>query len=90
MDIAHPEDQATTAAAAGGAPPLSRRAPGMLEPSRLPRAIVLGQPVQRRSDSIPRRGHIVAVTMTIPYQALVRWPGARPTFESLDDLIEVT
>jgi len=25
-----------------------------------------------------------------PYEALVRWPDALPTFESLDDLIDAT
>ena len=57
----------------------------------LPREIVLGQPVRRRLDSVARRGQIVAVMMTtVPYEALVRWPDARPTFEPLDNLIDAT
>jgi hypothetical protein len=58
--------------------------------SELPREVVLGQPVRRRLDSAPRRGQIVAVMMTAPYEALVRWPDARPTFEPLDNLIDAT
>ncbi len=51
--------------------------------------VALGQPVHLRSDPSQRLGHIVAVMTKGPYQALVRWTDAEPTFEALDDLIEV-
>lgn len=47
-----------------------------------------GQPVYLRTDPSQQLGYIVAVMAKGPYQALVRWTEAEPTFESLDDLIE--
>jgi hypothetical protein len=32
---------------------------------------------------------VVAVMVAAPYEALVRWPDTEPTFEALDDLVEV-
>jgi hypothetical protein len=52
--------------------------------------VVLGQLVQLRADPIEKRGNIVAVLMTQPCQALVRWPAGESTFELLDDLIATT
>ena len=49
----------------------------------------LGQPVRLLSDPSQRAGHVVAVMLTAPYLALVRWRGAEATFEALDDLVEV-
>lgn len=49
--------------------------------------VVLGQLVQLRTDPGDKRGHIVAVLMTQPCQALVRWPAGDSTFELLDDLV---
>jgi len=48
----------------------------------------LGQPVYLRSDPSQQLGYIVAVMTKGPYEALVRWTDAEPTFEALDDLIE--
>ena len=45
--------------------------------------ITLGQPVYLRTDPAT-----VAVMTKRPYEALVRWTDAEPTFEALDDLIE--
>jgi len=58
--------------------------------SELLRNASLGQPVQLRGEFGRRRGYIVAVMIMPPYEALVRWPDALPTFESLDDLIDAT
>jgi len=46
--------------------------------------------LQLRSDAGVRLGYIVAVMIARPYEALVRWPDAPPTFESPDDLIDAT
>ena len=54
------------------------------------RDVILGQPVQLRGKAGLRLGYIVAVMIARPYEALVRWPDGPPTFESLDDLIDVT
>jgi hypothetical protein len=32
---------------------------------------------------------VVAVMVAAPYEALVRWTDTEPTFEALDDLVEV-
>ena len=53
-------------------------------------AVGLGQPVRLATDPSERAGHVVAVMLTQPYLALVRWRGAEATFESLDDLVEVS
>jgi hypothetical protein len=50
--------------------------------------VVLGQLVQLRGGPLDRRGNIVAVLMTQPCQALVRWPAGESTFELLEDLVE--
>ena len=50
--------------------------------------ITLGQPVYLRTDPSQHLGFIVAVMTKRPYEALVRWTDAEPTFEALDDLIE--
>ena len=50
--------------------------------------VALGQPVYLRTDPSRQLGYIVAVMTKGPYEALVRWTDAEPTFESLDDLIE--
>jgi hypothetical protein len=50
--------------------------------------VTLGQPVYLRTDPSQQLGYIVAVMTKGPYEALVRWTGAEPTFEALDDLIE--
>jgi hypothetical protein len=50
--------------------------------------VILGQPVHLRTDPSQKVGYIVAVMMKSPYDALVRWTDAGPTFEALDDLIE--
>ncbi len=50
--------------------------------------VALGQPVYLRSDPSQQLGYIVAVMAKGPYEALVRWTDAEPTFEALDDLIE--
>ena len=47
-----------------------------------------GQPVYLRTDPAQQLGYIVAVMTKGPYQALVRWTDAEPTFEALDDLID--
>ena len=47
-----------------------------------------GQPVYLRTDPSQHLGFIVAVMTKRPYEALVRWTDAEPTFEALDDLIE--
>jgi hypothetical protein len=52
------------------------------------RDIILGQPVQLRTGPAEKLGYIVAVMLTEPYDALVRWRNAEPTFEPLDNLIE--
>ena len=49
----------------------------------------LGQPVRLVTDPSARAGRVVAVMLTAPYLALVRWRGAEATFEALDDLVEV-
>ena len=49
--------------------------------------VVLGQLVQLRGGPLERRGNIVAVLMTQPWQALVRWPAGESTFELLEDLV---
>jgi hypothetical protein len=49
----------------------------------------LGQPVRLVTDPSKRAGRVVAVMLTAPYLALVRWRGAEATFEALDDLVEV-
>jgi len=49
--------------------------------------VVLGQLVHLGTDPVAKRGNIVAVLMTQPCQALVRWPAGDSTFELLDDLI---
>jgi hypothetical protein len=54
------------------------------------REIVLGQAVHLRTDPSERLGFIVAVMMTHPYEALVRWRDAEPTFEALDSLVEAS
>jgi hypothetical protein len=51
-------------------------------------SITLGQPVYLRTDPSQQLGFIVAVMTKGPYEALVRWTDAEPTFEALDDLIE--
>ena len=50
--------------------------------------VTLGQPVYLRTDTSHQLGFIVAVMTKGPYEALVRWTDAEPTFEALDDLIE--
>ena len=50
--------------------------------------VALGQPVFLRTDPSQQLGYIVAVMTKGPYEALVRWTDAEPTFEALDDLIE--
>ena len=50
--------------------------------------LALGQPVYLRTDPSQHLGYIVAVMTKGPYEALVRWTAAEPTFEALDDLIE--
>jgi hypothetical protein len=50
----------------------------------------LGRTVRRRTDPTNRLGCVVAVTLTAAPAALVRWHGAEPTFEPLDELVEVT
>jgi hypothetical protein len=49
----------------------------------------LGQPVHLRTDPSGKVGYVVAVMLTPPHQALVRWRGTEATFEALDDLVEV-
>jgi hypothetical protein len=49
----------------------------------------LDQPVRLVTDPSERAGHVVAVMLTAPYLALVRWRGAEATYEALDDLVEV-
>ena len=61
----------------------------MSQPDLL-RDVMLGQPVQLRSNAGVRLGYIVAVMIARPYDSLVRWPDGPPTFESLDDLIDAT
>jgi hypothetical protein len=61
----------------------------MSQPDLL-RDVTLGQPVRLRCEPGRRRGYIVAVMIAAPYEALVRWHDAAPTFESLDDLIDAT
>jgi hypothetical protein len=53
------------------------------------RGLNLGQPVRLATDPSARPGYVVAVMLTPPYEALVRWRGAEPTFQALDDLIEI-
>jgi len=52
------------------------------------RKVALGQPVHLRTDSSEKLGFIVAVMLSDPYEALVRWRGAEPTFEALDNLVD--
>jgi hypothetical protein len=52
--------------------------------------VALGRTVRRRADPSHRLGCVVAVTLTTPPAALVRWRGAEATFEPLDELVEVT
>lgn len=49
----------------------------------------LGQAVRLAADPPERAGHVVAIVLTAPWLALVRWRGATATFEALDDLVEV-
>jgi hypothetical protein len=49
----------------------------------------LGQPVRVAARPWQRPGYVVAVMVAAPYEALVRWPDTEPTFEALDDLVEV-
>jgi hypothetical protein len=49
----------------------------------------LGRTVRRRTDPSNRLGCVVAVTLTAPPAALVRWRGAAATFEPLEELEEV-
>jgi hypothetical protein len=58
------------------------------DPSFRP-GVNLGQPVRLATDPSGRPGHVVAVMLTPPHEALVRWRGAEATFEALDDLIEL-
>jgi hypothetical protein len=46
----------------------------------------LGQAVRRKNDSEGPLGCIIAFILMEPRRALVRWPGARSTFETLDSL----
>jgi hypothetical protein len=48
----------------------------------------LGQPVRLAANPSRRPGYVVAVMLTAPYEALVRWTDAEATFEALDDLVE--
>jgi|RhiMethySRZTD1v2_1073278.scaffolds.fasta_scaffold1858823_2 hypothetical protein len=50
----------------------------------------LGQAVRHVADPAQRTGYIVAIMLVPPYSALVRWRGTEPTFEGLDDLVEVS
>lgn len=49
-------------------------------------SVRLGQPVRLVTDRSGRIGHVVAVLLATPDQALVRWRDAPSTFEELDDL----
>jgi hypothetical protein len=49
----------------------------------------LGQAVRLATDPSERAGEVVAIVLTAPCRALVRWRGAEATFEALDDLVEV-
>jgi hypothetical protein len=49
----------------------------------------LGQSVRQRNDPHERLGYVVAVMLTAPYLALVRWSNEVASFEPLDTLIEV-
>jgi hypothetical protein len=50
----------------------------------------LGQAVRHVADPEQRTGYVVAIMLVPPYSALVRWRGSEPTFEGLDDLVEVS
>jgi hypothetical protein len=50
----------------------------------------LGRTVRRRSDPSNQLGCVVAVTLTAPPAALVRWRGAEATFVPLEELEDVT
>jgi hypothetical protein len=50
----------------------------------------LGRTVRRRTDPSSRLGCVVAVTLTPPPAALVRWRGAEATFVPLEELEDVT
>lgn len=49
----------------------------------------LGQLVRLAARPSQRPGYVVAVMVAEPYEALVRWTDAEPTFEALDGLIDV-
>ena len=50
----------------------------------------LGQLVRRADDPSGATGYVVAVMLTPPYEALVRWDGVEASFEPLDALVDVT
>jgi hypothetical protein len=49
----------------------------------------LGLLVRRRTDPADSVGFIVGLVLRPSHLALVRWRGAAPTFEALDNLVEV-